>query len=209
METNIGKIKKILASNNYPHHLVQSLIVQKVTEINKDQNKMPTTKTTDGTKRYHSVTYIPKFHQQLDHEITTNNRNIKLAYRTNSTLSSIFTPIKLHQQNNEVYEIPCIGKENEDCNKVYIGTTKRALGVRLSEHEADIKEKKNSTALAQHVLTSGHTADLANVRILDKEKRERVRYPIESLRILQKREKTINQKEDTEDIAAAYIYLFI
>lgn len=192
-ETNICKIKKILSSNNYPHHLIQSLIEQKVTEINKKQNRTPTTKTTDGTKQYHSVTYIPKFHQQLNHEINTNNPNIKLAYRTNCTLSSIFTqtktPIKLHQQNNVVYEITCKGSENEDCNKVYIGTTKRALGVRLSEHESDIKKKKNSTALAQHVLTSGHTADLANVRILDKEKRERTRYTIESLRILQKREK--------------------
>ncbi|XP_036347777.1 uncharacterized protein LOC118757146 [Rhagoletis pomonella] len=208
-ETNICKIKKILASNNYPNRLIQSLIEHKVTEINNNQNKTPTTKATDGTKRYHSVTYIPKFYQQLDREINTNNPNIRLAYRTNYTLSSIFTqtktPIKPHQQNNVVYEITCKGSENENCNKVYIGTTKRALGVRLSEHEADINKKKNSTALAQHVLTSGHTADLANVKILDKEKRERTRYTIESLRILQKREKTINKKEDTDDIAAAYM----
>lgn len=93
-----------------------------------------------------------------------------------------------------VYEIKCKGKQNEDCNKVYIGTTKRSLGTRLSEHDADIRKRKNNTALAQHVLTSGHTADLVNTKILDVEKRERIRYTLESLRIMQNRERTVNKK---------------
>ncbi|XP_036322462.1 uncharacterized protein LOC118736492, partial [Rhagoletis pomonella] len=139
-ETNIRKIKRILSSNNYPHHLIQSLIEQEVTEINKKQNKTPTTETTDGTTQYHSVTYIQKFYQQLDHKVNTNNPSIKLTYRTNCTLYSISTqtktPIKLHQQNNVVYQITCKGSEYEDCNKVYVETTNRALGVRLSHHEA-------------------------------------------------------------------------
>ncbi|XP_017485941.1 PREDICTED: uncharacterized protein LOC108374476 [Rhagoletis zephyria] len=208
-DTNIKKINKILVSNNYPHHLIQSLIKQKTSEINNEIKRVPDTKTPNDNKRYYSVTYIPRFYQQFNDDINTNNLNVTLAYRSNCTLSSIFTktktPLPPQQQSNVVYEITCKGSKNENCNKVYIGTTKRALGVRLSEHEADIKKNKQSTALAQHIQDSGHTADLANVKILDKERREKARFTIESLRILQKREKTINKKEDTDDIAAAYM----
>lgn len=58
-----------------------------------------------------------------------------------------------------VYEIKCNGKAGEACNKIYIGTTKRALGIRISEHKTDARNKKTATALAQHLTNSGHTAD--------------------------------------------------
>ncbi|XP_017484779.1 PREDICTED: uncharacterized protein LOC108373412 isoform X1 [Rhagoletis zephyria] len=208
-DTNIKKIFNILRSNNYPEHIIHSLVKQITTQINDKRNNPTITTTNNETKRYYSVTYVPRLSEKIDRKKYTNNQNTILAYRSNHTLSSVFTktktPIEPHQQNNVVYEITCEGSENEKCNKIYIGTTKRPLAVRLSEHEADIKKNKSNTALSQHISASGHTADLTKTKIIDKEKRERTRFTLESLRILQKRDKTMNKKEDTDDIATAYL----
>lgn len=110
------------------------------------------------------------------------------------------------QQHNVVYEIGCKGKENESCDKVYIGTTKRALGTRSKEHQADITKKRLTTALAQHIHDKEHTADFDNIRILDKEKRTNTRYTLESLRIQQKMTTTMNTKEDKDNINTSYMY---
>ncbi|XP_017478561.1 PREDICTED: uncharacterized protein LOC108368252 [Rhagoletis zephyria] len=209
LDENTKKIYKILTNNNYPSHLIKTLIEQKLTEVNNKENKITPTATTTETKQYFSVTYIPKLTDKFNHNINEHKKNITLAYKSNCTLSTIFTktksPIETYQQSNVVYEVKCMGGENVDCNKIYIGTTKRTLGIRLPEHEADIRKEKKNTALAQHMLENSHTADLANARIIDVEKRERTRYTLESLRILENRKRTMNTKEDTDDIAATYL----
>ncbi|XP_036317662.1 uncharacterized protein LOC118732638 [Rhagoletis pomonella] len=63
-DTNINKINNILKSNNYPHHLIQSLLQHKIIEIDNKHSQIPTCKTRNDTKRHHSVTYVPKFHQK-------------------------------------------------------------------------------------------------------------------------------------------------
>lgn len=103
-----------------------------------------------------------------------------------------------------MYEIKCKGTDNDAYNMMYIGTTKRLLSTRLTEHQADIRNKRTTTALAQHILDHGHTADFDNTRILDKEKRENTRYTLESLRIQQKLEFTMNTKEDKDKLSATY-----
>ncbi|XP_067618090.1 uncharacterized protein DPCoAC isoform X1 [Eurosta solidaginis] len=207
-ETNVRNIKNTLKKNNYPDYLITNLIDKKLMDIKNTTKQTPNID--NQTKRYFSVTYIPRLTESLAHD--HNNKRTShttLAFKSNCTLATCFTktksPIDIQQQSNVVYEIQCKGNDSENCNKVYIGTTKRTLGTRLAEHEADIRKQKQSTALSQHAVTNNHTAYFANTRILDKEKREKTRYTIESLRILQKREHTINRREDTDNIAASYL----
>ncbi|XP_036348059.1 uncharacterized protein LOC118757458 [Rhagoletis pomonella] len=196
-EANKEKINKILINNNYPINLIRELINQEVMKTSIHPNKTPNTDTTKTTKKFYSVTYIPNLTGNFGHSITK-SQNTALAYKSNYTLSSIYTKTKcsvdIQQQNNVVYEIKCKGNDIEECEKVYIGTTKRPLGVRLGEHEADIRKQKSSTALSQHIITSGHTADFANTKIIGKERRESTRYTLESLRIIAKKEKDNEQK---------------
>jgi hypothetical protein len=54
-----------------------------------------------------------------------------------------------------IYQLNCIGDQvlGQSCNKVYIGETKRKLGVRIREHKRDdVKRAKSSNkkALIQH-----------------------------------------------------------
>ena len=44
-----------------------------------------------------------------------------------------------------VYRIPC-----DDCSKCYIGETKRALTLRLREHQANCRNQKQHSAVVDH-----------------------------------------------------------
>lgn len=131
-----------------------------------------------------------------------------IAHKSNQTMQEIFKRTKTKEdkqkQHNVVYEITCKGNEKEKCGKVYVGTTKRMLGVRIGEHQNDINKGLAKTALSQHTTESGHTADLTNVKILDRENKENKRYTLESLRIQQRIARSINTKEDKDNTKLQY-----
>ena len=56
----------------------------------------------------------------------------------------------------------------------------------------------------QHMLETGHTADFDKTKILDVENKQNRRLTIESLRIKEKPNKTMNAKEDIDKISAKY-----
>ncbi|XP_075163076.1 uncharacterized protein LOC142235701 [Haematobia irritans] len=140
-----------------------------------------------------------RYHKQQRNKLSTQ------AKQNNSPLfTQTKTKIEITEQSNVVYEITCTGNSTEKCGKCYIGTTKRSLATRIAEHEGDIKKEKMTTALAQHCIENNHNADLRNVKILDKERRENKRYTLESLRIQQKTTSAINRKEDKDNANANY-----
>lgn len=154
------------------------------------------------------ITYIRGLTEEKKlHEIIP-NANITYAHKPQNTLRNIYTSMKdkleRTKRSNVVYEITCNGKEGEHCEQIYIGTTKRALEVRITEHKTDAEKMRITTALAKHLTTTKHTADFDNAKILDIERRERTRLTLESLRIQQQMMKTMNAKEDTDNIGYAY-----
>jgi len=67
-----------------------------------------------------------------------------------------------------------------------------------------VKKGKQTTGLAQHMQENKHTADFANTKILDIERRENKRLTLESLRIQQKGELSMNFKEDKNSTNSVY-----
>ena len=69
------------------------------------------------------------------------------------TLGHIFAkpkdPIKTNQKTHAVYSIPC-----GDCEKEYLGQSKRQFGTRLKEHQKAVK-----SALAEHICVLHQTRD--------------------------------------------------
>lgn len=204
---NTRKIYTILTENSFPVKLISNLI-EEINRRFKNNNRVSNTENIND-KRFYSVQYIPGLTDNRNIRTAIKQNNISFAYKANKTLNTIFTnvktPIDQQQQNNIVYEISCRGSKEQQCNQIYIGTTKRALATRMGEHRMDIAKGKDSTALSQHVLSTGHTADLEQVRIIDKERIERKRFTKESLHIQKQINRTMNLKEDTSNINASYM----
>lgn len=207
---NIKIIKETLKNNSFPKNLVNLLLENTLAIIqNKSNNQCNNIIDKQQQKKFYSVKYIPGLTNNKNLKTTMKTKNICFAYKPNTTLSTIYSkikaPIDKKQQSNVVYEIQCNGTDNENCELIYIGTTKRTLETRMGEHQMDILKGRESTALAKHIIESKHTANIEGIRILDREGVERKRYTIESLRIQQNIHKTMNKKEDTDNISASYL----
>lgn len=206
-KTNIRKLYEILINNSFPKNTIKTLIEATKHRLKQNQQLGNTEQRTD--RIFYSVKYIPGLTDNRNIRNTINNNNkICFAYKPSHTLNSLFTntkaPIEKQQQSNVVYKIPCKGNDNERCNLVYIGTTKRTLSTRISEHKMNINKRKESTALSQHMIKTGHIADFDQIKILDKEKVAKKRYTKESLHIQRNIAITMNLKEDTDNINASY-----
>lgn len=204
---NRRKIQQILKENSFPNKLIETLIDDVIRRL---KNICQRDNTDDKEEKlFYSVQYIPGLTDKRNLKTTIDHKNICFAYKPNSTLSPIFTnvkaPIDKEQQNNVVYQIQCNGNDTENCELIYIGTTKRALGIRMGEHKTDIEKQKESTALVKHVINTGHRVDFSTVKIIDKENREKKRYTKESLHIQKNINRTVNLKEDTNNINTSYI----
>ena len=205
-DDNIKKIRTTLRKNNYPTKITNNLLDK---YFNKKTNKKLTqSDLPPDDSQYFSISFIPTLTDNNQLKEIISSEKIKFAHKPNFTLRSIFSQkkdkIENQQQHNVVYEITCKGNDKEQCNRVYIGTTKRSLATRVGEHKNDIIKNKQTTALAQHSTELQHVPDFENIKILDKEKRLNTRFTLESLRIQQKLTKTINTKEDVDNISAAY-----
>ncbi|XP_075167739.1 uncharacterized protein LOC142239876 [Haematobia irritans] len=206
---NLKKVENILLKNSFPQYIINNLIKKSTTQTQKSRNNTDDNKTLGNTMKYYSISYIPKLTETTMLKEIVEDQQTTFAHKPNKTLSTIFTQTKTKiektQQSNVVYEIKCIGNDEQPCNKYYVGTTKRSLATRVTEHEADIRKGRHTTALAQHCIELGHKADFESVKILDKERKENKRYTLESLRIQQRVQCAINRKEDKDNTNAAYI----
>ena len=76
----------------------------------------------------------------------------------------------------------------KDCDKIYIGETKRNVGTRINEHSSYVKKKKD-TVITNHIsenkTTSNkyHEFDFDNFKIIDRETNETKRKISEMLLI--------------------------
>ncbi|XP_065354742.1 uncharacterized protein LOC135949190 [Calliphora vicina] len=205
---NMARIKIILRENDFPNDLVDELIIKVKNGSNDNSSRENDKEDTSGNAKYYSIPFIPRLTENNKLREMIKDQQIIFAHKPNRTIDSLFTQtrtkIECREQGDVVYQIECDGGDSEVCGKVYIGTTKRNLGVRIDEHKADIKREERSTALSQHCIENGHRPNFERVKILDKEKRENGRYTLESLRIRQKSESAINTKEDKDNTNAIY-----
>jgi len=105
-----------------------------------------------------------------------------------------------NQQITEVvYKINC-----NDCDKVYIGQTKRHLETRIKEHRNNIKNQSgNFSVVTDHRLSFNHNFDCDNPNILHKEKNRKNR-DITEMFFIKKFNNTINLQKDTENLNPIY-----
>ena len=78
-----------------------------------------------------------------------------------------------------IYRVPCM-----ECDAVYIGETLRYLEERLREHKRHVeKNDPKNSAIAEHVMKTGHTVASDKAQVIDYEQRLGARKIKESLHI--------------------------
>ena len=63
-----------------------------------------------------------------------------------------------------VYKVVC-----SDCNWKYVGETGRTLKERMAEHRRAVRECKETSEIASHVVESGHRMDWNGASVLERE----------------------------------------
>ena len=100
------------------------------------------------------------------------------------------------EKSGVVYRFPC-----KDCDKVYVGETKRSLGDRVKEHIA--KTPSNQSALAEHRAATGHELDSTNVKVLCREDKLIPRKIREAIHIKKETSPTLN-RDGGREISKVY-----
>ena len=107
-------------------------------------------------------------------------------------------PVNKENKCGVVYKIDC------DCNKSYIGETKRNVKTRLKEHKDDIR-LHNDTVVSRHIAENPtHNMDFDNFHILDLESNHSKRRISEMLQIKKYENSTINLKTDLNQLNKKY-----
>ena len=204
---NIANIKQTLHNNNFPKYLIQQIIDKHVTN-NKIERQ-----TSEDIKIYKSLTYIPTLTDRLKHANIYNKNTHKIAPKTFNTLRQLHSnpksKIEKWQKSNVIYSIKCNGDKQDQCNKVYIGTTGNTLKTRITGHKSDFRCRNNNninkTALITHCKENNHEPDFDNTKIVAQENKYTQRLTLEMLHILNTpADNRINYKSDTDNCAQAY-----
>ena len=107
----------------------------------------------------------------------------KVALNPYLTLGHIFAkpkdPVETNQKTHAIYSIPY-----GDCDKEYLGQSKRQFGTRLKEHQKAVSTlDKGKSALAEHVCYTKHEIGWENSKVITTNNRYGQRLCLEAWHI--------------------------
>ena len=168
-------VLNILRENNYPKDFLKNCLNPSACR-NQNNSEGDT-----SIKGYAVVPYIQGVTEPIKRILS--NCNIKVALKPYLTLGHIFAkpkdPIPTNQKTHAVYSIPC-----NDCEKEYLGQSKRQFGTRLKEHQKAVSTlNKGKSALAEHVCDTKHAIAWENSKIITTNNRYGQRHCLEAWHI--------------------------
>lgn len=212
IKENIIKLKTMLTKNNYPIKYIDKLI-KIITNEHKTKNT-PTNnnETINNIEKqvtpFATLPYLTTITNRKNLTNLINTEAVKIASKPNKTLNELFshqkTKTNKQKQHNVVYQIKCKGNDQQQCNGIYVGQTKRQLEVRIKEHKRTVDTRTTTTALSQHAIDNKHYFDFENIKILERESKTNKRLTLESLHIKKNINKAVNKKEDSDQISSTY-----
>ena len=113
---------------------------------------------------------LPPYIKDLSESINNHLRNtdiIQINKITNTLKPLIILGkdiVPPYDKANIVYKINC-----SKCPSTYIGQSKRYLKVRVTEHQRDVLCNSDNSAIAKHVISTGHQIDFEKVQVIDNE----------------------------------------
>ena len=204
-KNNKNKIRNILQNNAFPLKIINTLINQH------ENQKQHTPKEEKEKQIYKSFTYIKEITERFKKAQLFDKEKYKIAMKSNYTTAQLYTNLKTKidkmEHSDLIYKINCNGNTDEECNQIYIGTTKQKLKNRLAGHKSDIKSSApQKTALASHCIQHNHSPNFESVQVLQREEHHNKRMIIETLHIINA-DNTMNRRTDMEDVSPQYKHL--
>jgi hypothetical protein len=207
-----GEVKEIqrifsdLKRNNYSHSFIsrtEKNIRRKLAAIS-DESIPVTAHTQRGFASYAVIPFVPIVSEKIARVLRT--VDIRPVYKPSLTIGSLLhkTRAKLPtvSKRDVVYEVHCSG-----CSSSYVGQTGRALSTRLNEHQKYIVKSKQASALAEHAISTSHSFDFSNPKVLDVQHRYFNRIFSEAWEIASRRSLT-NRSSGAYTIPNQYFALF-
>ncbi|XP_062559067.1 uncharacterized protein LOC134223867 isoform X1 [Armigeres subalbatus] len=157
--------------NGYKERTIQAIINNKQRNLRK--NELTTLTPIDEPLKRVSVPYDRHITHQLRHRLRKFGIDLVFSSRSNqmkTLLGSTKDRVEILNKAG-VYQINC-----SQCDKVYVGQTKRSLDVRFKEHIAEVSKAKRETdkglnyefrsKVAEHVYQENHSITTSNIKIL-------------------------------------------
>lgn len=212
---NLKKLYNILIDNSYPKPLLNKLLfsnpsVPPIIDNNVAITNPPVNLISDTTNiptplTYRSLPNVNNLTNQVSKLFKSEHNTIKIAKKSVFTVGSFFTRLKdktaLLTKNNVVYRIPC-----NDCEKIYIGQTKRTLQQRITSHKSDTNRKITNCALAEHSINNNHSPNYDSISVLHSERILNKRLFLEMVEINDE-PNSMNKKTDINNLSTIYTYL--
>jgi len=201
---NLATVEAILKNNGYPSKIATDVINKRYKVLIKNSlthnEKENRVSVSDGMTSTLTLPYICK----LSDDIRRILKNmVEVRYTIPKKLDTIIRRGKdrliAGRVTEVVYKIDC-----KNCEKVYIGQTKRHLSTRINEHKNNIKNTAgNFSVVSQHRIEFDHDFDWCKLNILHKELNRRKRE-IAEMFYIKKFDNNINLQRDTENLNCVY-----
>jgi len=209
-DANIEIVKDILRNNCYPKKLINRKIKERIVTITKN-NITASEKSKENLINENKVLIVPYIKGISEGIKRVVGKVVDVRYTIPKKLDCIIKKGKdkldKKRNTNVVYKIDC-----KDCEKVYIGQTKRHLETRVKEHKNNIRNASgNFSVVTNHRLSSNHEFKWDEPIILHKERNRRKREIAEMFFIkkFKKNKTSINLQSDTDNLNPIYDKIII
>jgi len=205
---NLLIVKSILTNNGYPNNIVNREINNRYkflmyNKLNGNSNTEPEIEVNRNCTM--TIPYICNVSEDVKRIL---NNMVDVRYTIPRRLDTIVKKgkdkLETQRVTEIVYRINC-----KNCDKAYVGQTKRHLATRIKEHKNNIKNPSgNFSVITDHRLNFDHDFDWINPDILHKE-RNRKKREIAEMFFIKKFDNNINLQKDTENLNSVYDRIII
>lgn len=195
---NIELVKKTLENNLYPRDFIDLYVKKRCDEISTDE---PLNADQENSQVTVALPYIKNTDFKL--QKTLKKYGMKAVYYNSHKSNCNFDKLKdkdpIVDKSNAVYSIPC-----NNCDKVYIGQTKRYIKKRVYENQYNKTLHPNKhTSLTKHMTKLNHQIAYDKVRVVRHERNYKKRLVHEMTNIL-KNKNSMNERTDVDGLNVIY-----
>jgi len=170
-DSNLTIVKNILINNGYPIKLINRQINNRCKYIAHNRNGGNNNDNMNNKNGTLLIPYAGKVSYDIK-RILNNVLDVRFTIprRLDTLIKKGKDSLKDSQLTEVVYKLNC-----KDCDKAYVGQTKRHVGTRIKEHFNNIKSTSNYSVVTNHRLSFNHDFEWDKPNILHRERNRKKR----------------------------------